>query len=72
MDGLARAGLLDRMRRAEPRTATDDELLLCHTAAYLQTARRDVDSGRHYLSTGDTDITPEFVGRRGAAPRAAC
>ena len=47
------------MRRAEPRTATDDELQLCHTAAYLQTARRDVDSGRPYLSTGDTDITPD-------------
>jgi acetoin utilization deacetylase AcuC-like enzyme len=47
------------MRRAEPRTATDDELQLCHTAAYLQTVRRDVDSGRPYLSTGDTDITPD-------------
>ncbi len=57
--GLASAGLLDRMRRADPRTATDDELQLCHTAAYLQTARRDVESGRPYLSTGDTDITPD-------------
>ena len=59
MDKLARDGLLDRMRRAEVRTATDDELLLCHTAEYLKTARNDVESGRHYLSTGDTDITPD-------------
>ena len=59
MDKLARAGLLDRMQRAEVRTATDAELLLCHTAEYLKTARRDVDSGSHYLSTGDTDITPD-------------
>ena len=44
---------------AEVRTATDDELLLCHTAEYLKTARHDVESGRHYLSTGDTDITPD-------------
>ena len=57
MDGLARAGLLERMRRAEVRTATEDELLLCHTAEYLKTVRRDVESGRPYLSTGDTDIT---------------
>jgi acetoin utilization deacetylase AcuC-like enzyme len=56
--GLTRAGLLQRMRRAELRTATDDELLLCHTAEYLQTVRRDVESGQPYLSTGDTDITP--------------
>ena len=58
VEGLARAGLLQRMRRMEGRTATDAELLLCHTAEYLQTARRDVESGRPYLSTGDTDITP--------------
>ncbi len=58
VEGLARAGLLQRMRRMEGRTATEDELLLCHTAEYLQTVRRDVESGRPYLSTGDTDITP--------------
>jgi acetoin utilization deacetylase AcuC-like enzyme len=51
--------LLDRMRRADVRTAADDELLLCHTPEYLKTARRDVDSGSRYLSTGDTDITPD-------------
>jgi acetoin utilization deacetylase AcuC-like enzyme len=59
MEGLARAGLLARMRRAEARTATEDELLLCHTAEYLKTVRCDVDSGRQHLSTGDTDISPE-------------
>jgi acetoin utilization deacetylase AcuC-like enzyme len=58
IDALARAGLLARMRRAEVRTATEDELLLCHTEEYLQTVRRDVESGRPHLSTGDTDITP--------------
>jgi acetoin utilization deacetylase AcuC-like enzyme len=58
VEGLARAGLLGRMRRAEVRTATEDELLLCHTAEYLKTVRRDVESGRPCLSTGDTDITP--------------
>jgi acetoin utilization deacetylase AcuC-like enzyme len=68
MEGLARAGLLGRMRRAEARTATGDELLLCHTAEYLETVRRDVESGRPYLSTGDTDISPSS---REVAARAA-
>jgi acetoin utilization deacetylase AcuC-like enzyme len=43
----------------EPREATEDELALCHTREYLEVARRDVESGRPYLSTGDTDIGPE-------------
>jgi acetoin utilization deacetylase AcuC-like enzyme len=52
------AGLADRMAPASPRVAIEDELLLCHTPQYLKTARRDVNSGAPYLSTGDTDITP--------------
>jgi acetoin utilization deacetylase AcuC-like enzyme len=55
---LDAAGLKDRLLPLEPRVATEEELLLCHTPQYLETARRDVDSGRPYLSTGDTDITP--------------
>ena len=58
MDGLRSAGLLERLGALESRTATEDELVLCHTREYLQMARRDVESGRPYLSTGDTDITP--------------
>jgi acetoin utilization deacetylase AcuC-like enzyme len=44
--------------RVEPRAATEDELALCHTREYLAVVRRDVASGRPYLSTGDTDIGP--------------
>jgi acetoin utilization deacetylase AcuC-like enzyme len=40
------------------RTATRDELELCHTPGYIDTARRDVEAGRTALSTGDTDICP--------------
>jgi acetoin utilization deacetylase AcuC-like enzyme len=58
-NALERAGLAARMHRAKPRTATEDELLLCHTPQYLKTARRDVDSGIPFLSTGDTDITSD-------------
>uniref|UniRef100_Q02CA3 Histone deacetylase superfamily n=1 Tax=Solibacter usitatus (strain Ellin6076) TaxID=234267 RepID=Q02CA3_SOLUE len=58
LDGLDRAGLLAKMLRVEARDATQEELTLCHTPDYLKTARSDVASGRPYLSTGDTDITP--------------
>jgi acetoin utilization deacetylase AcuC-like enzyme len=56
--GLGEAGLLNRLARVDARAATEEELLLCHTREYLSTAKRDVESGRPYLSTGDTDITP--------------
>ena len=58
MRGLRQAGLLERLVRVEPRAATEEELLLCHTPEYLRTAQQDVLSGRPSLSTGDTDITP--------------
>ncbi len=58
VEGLQQAGLLDRLGRVDRRAATEQELLLCHTREYLRTARHDVDSGHSYLSTGDTDITP--------------
>jgi acetoin utilization deacetylase AcuC-like enzyme len=58
MEGLGRAGLLKRLGRVESRDATDDELAMCHTREYLKTARRDVEAGHEYLSTGDTEITP--------------
>ena len=50
--GLGNAPLTD----APPRAATRDELTLCHTPGYIDTAKRDVESGLSSLSTGDTDI----------------
>jgi acetoin utilization deacetylase AcuC-like enzyme len=58
MRGLKQAGLLERLARVDARAATEEELLLCHTAEYLRTAKHDVLSGRPSLTTGDTDITP--------------
>jgi acetoin utilization deacetylase AcuC-like enzyme len=57
MRALERAGLMESLERIPSRDATADDLLLCHTPEYLRVARRDVESGRPYLSTGDTDIT---------------
>jgi acetoin utilization deacetylase AcuC-like enzyme len=56
MDALGASGALDRMLRLGSRCATEEELRLCHTPAYLRTARHDIEAGRAYLSTGDTDI----------------
>jgi acetoin utilization deacetylase AcuC-like enzyme len=58
MKALSCAGLVEKMVRVEPREASEEELVLCHTREYLGIARRDVEAGREYLSTGDTDITP--------------
>jgi acetoin utilization deacetylase AcuC-like enzyme len=49
-------GLAGPVHSVAARAATEDELALCHTRSYLQTASRDVLSGSHILSTGDTDI----------------
>jgi acetoin utilization deacetylase AcuC-like enzyme len=57
LDGLRKSGALNRMVLLEPRTATQEELLLCHTPEYLLVAKHDVLAGFPTLSTGDTDIT---------------
>jgi len=54
---LERSGLASRMKRIAIRVATEEELGLCHTKEYLKVARRDVETGHPFLSTGDTDIT---------------
>ena len=56
MARLAECDFADRLTYLPAREATEDELLACHSASYLATARRDVESGRGELSTGDTTI----------------
>src|ERR1700679_958944 len=46
------------LAKVAPRAAIESELALCHTRAYIATARRDVEQGAHSLSTGDTEICP--------------
>ncbi len=58
VEGLREAGLLVRLGRVDRRAATDDELLLCHTHEYLRQAKHDVEHGHGYLTTGDTEVTP--------------
>ena len=58
---LCRSGLIDHLQKIPCRLALDEELLLCHRADYLATVKRDVGAGRHQLSTGDTDISPNSL-----------
>ncbi len=47
------------LARLKPRTATKEEILLCHTGRYYDLAKRDIESGAAVLSTGDTDVSRE-------------
>ena len=43
--------------RIEPRVAVEDEIALCHSLSYIKLVEREVMSGFHELSTGDTIIS---------------
>ena len=55
---------VDRMLHLESRSATEEELLLCHTPAYLRTARHDVEAGYRQLAPA----IPRSTGARGKLP----
>jgi acetoin utilization deacetylase AcuC-like enzyme len=57
MTALQAAGLENQLLKIEPRPATEDELLACHTREYLQIVKRDVAALSPTLSTGDTNIS---------------
>ena len=56
MAALKQARLMHALVEIEGRSATDDELALCHDRDYIALARADVAAGRSTLSTGDTNI----------------
>lgn len=56
---LKEAGILEKARVIGPRVPVREDLLLVHGAAYLDTAEKDIRSGRGQLSTGDTSVSPE-------------
>jgi acetoin utilization deacetylase AcuC-like enzyme len=46
-----------RLARASPRAASDAEVLRVHTSRYVDQVRREIESGRGMLSTGDTEVS---------------
>jgi len=57
-DELAAAGLGDAIEYALPRSASVDELLLFHTADYIDKVSRMSAEGKGYLDDGDTPALP--------------
>jgi acetoin utilization deacetylase AcuC-like enzyme len=56
LDGLAKAGLTEKMQRIDARDAKADELELVHAPAYLRLAEKEITQGAGQLSTGDTNV----------------
>ena len=53
-------GLADfQLTNFAARSATEDEVALCHTPQYIRTARHEVEDGFSQLTTGDTDLCHE-------------
>jgi acetoin utilization deacetylase AcuC-like enzyme len=53
---LEKAGLRAEMRDVPPRAVKREDLLLVHTAPYLDLAEREIRAGATQLSTGDTGV----------------
>ncbi len=47
--------------RLEPRVANEDEAALCHSRSYIRLVEREVMTGFHELTTGDTIICPRSL-----------
>jgi acetoin utilization deacetylase AcuC-like enzyme len=60
LNGLDKAGVLKTVYRIVPRRATDQELELVHSPAYVALVQRELSNlhGLHQLSTGDTLTSP--------------
>ena len=56
MDGIAAAVPDTSLLRITPSPATEDQVALCHSRRYIDTARRDIAAGMGFLTTGDTNI----------------
>jgi len=55
----ALGGLEDlQLVRLPPRLANPDEIALCHRPEYIRLVEREVMTGFHEFSTGDTTISP--------------
>ena len=60
-----------RLEVASPLPATEDHVLLVHSADYLKKVRSETAAGRSTLSTGDTEISPGSLTAALAAAGAA-
>lgn len=59
MEALAPKQLGVDLTRIQPRRATREEILYCHTAAYFDLVKRETERGARMLSTGDTMLSQD-------------
>jgi acetoin utilization deacetylase AcuC-like enzyme len=69
---IAKSSYFTALKPFQPRPATDDEILTCHSRSYLLRARREIESGAVRLSTGDTYICRKSLKAAYYASGAAC
>ena len=71
-NALEARDLLDRLTPLWFEPCQRESLLAVHTAAYLQIAQSDIESGKRTLSTGDTNVCPASWDLALLAAGAAC
>jgi len=58
---VAETGVMQSLLRVNVRSASEDEIALVHGRKYIEIVKRDIASGAHELSTGDTNIGPRSL-----------
>ena len=61
LKALQGADWSSRLSFQKTRSAEDEDLARCHAAAYIATAKRDIQAGKNQLSTGDTVVCEESL-----------
>lgn len=56
VDALAASPFHSQLKQLQAEPARDDDVLACHTPAYLALVRREIEAGLPRLSTGDTRV----------------
>ena len=72
LGALSRSNYFPSLMPLKARPATNDEILACHRDTYLALARREIESGVHRLSTGNTWVCSESLKAAYYAGGAAC
>ena len=69
---LRGAKFANKLKWLTPRTASDTDLLRCHDKKYIETAKKDIQSGAASLSSGDTSVCRDSLKAARQAAGAAC
>ena len=71
-EALKKSSYFSALKPFQSRPATDEEILACHSGAYLARVRREIESGANRLSTGDTWVCRKSFKAADYASGAGC